>query len=225
MLIALTQRQDENKHGIKIDNIEKTFLDFLDSFEVVPLLIPNKITFIKKFFKLPFKAIILSGGNDVYLNTFSSSTSSKQTNICEERDEVENKILEYAIKNKIPVLGICRGMQLINVFFGGDLINIKKEGNKIEHVNSTHKIIFKNKLSHKKSAVVNSYHKYGITKKTLSKELNSFAESEDGIIEGISHPKYPIAGIQWHPERKSPDNKINTLLFESFLKHKLFWEK
>jgi len=81
------------------------------------------------------------------------------------------------------------------------------------------------KFLNKKKIMVNSYHNQGMDNNSLSPELKPFAISEDGIIEGIYHPKYPIAGVLWHPERKSTDEEINKKIIEAFLNEKLFWNK
>jgi len=73
-----------------------------------------------------------------------------------------------------------------------------------------------------KKAKVNSFHNYGITKKDLSKSLEAIASTEQGVIEAVYHPNLPILGLEWHPERLSPDDKINDLIIDSFLAGGLF---
>ena len=119
-------------------------------------------------------------------------------------------------------------MQFMNVYFNGSLINIKMDTkSKTGHVASNHRIEITNQNAQKwidHSFNANSYHNNGISKKALSKELRAFAESEDGLIEGVYHPKLPIAGIMWHPERKSPDEIVNRRIINAFLKRELFWK-
>jgi len=146
------------------------------------------------------------------------------------RDFTEKCLLDYAVKNKIPVLGICRGMQFINVYFGGKLIqNISKEiKSSFKHVAKDHLIELLDKRLHsgKRNQVkVNSYHNQGVDNITLSSKLNCFAKSTDGVIEGIFHPNLPIVGIEWHPERNSPDKEFNYKLIKAFLKEDLFWKR
>ena len=80
-----------------------------------------------------------------------------------------------------------------------------------------------------KKSEVNSYHNNAMIERTVSSELKIFAKAPDGIVEGIYHPKLSIAAIQWHPERKSPDEKINEKINEkivrAFLNRELFWNK
>ena len=171
---------------------------------------------VDEYFKnIKIDAIILTGGTDIGKRPI--------------RDETEKKLIETAIKNNIPLLGICRGIQFINHYFGGNSINIKEEvKNNVGHVAVTHEIKLlgdAQKFLGKDKTIVNSYHNKGVNEKTLSKELKVFAISEkDKIIEGIFHPKYPIIGIEWHPERESPDEEINKKIINASIDKKLFWK-
>lgn len=230
MLIAISQRNDKNKHGEYIDNLENSYVNYLEKFGVKLIVIPNLTKDVDSYFKeFPILGVILSGGNDINPRLYGELLK-EGLSVSDERDETEKKILEVAIKKKLPVLGICRGMQFINVFFKGKLImNIKEEtGTKIEHVSANHKIIILNKELQKvlgKKTHVNSYHNQGIDSNRLSPELRTFAQSSDGIIEGVNHASLPIAGVQWHPERKSPDEEINNKIIKAFIEKELFWKK
>ena len=157
-----------------------------------------------------FKAngIILSGGDNI--GEFP------------ERDETEIKIIDYSTKNNIPILGVCRGMQLINEFFNGK--NIKNQNS--NHVGKTHSITvknsnFKNMLG--EELEVNSFHNNLIKKEDIGQELEIFAESkEDSTIEGYFHKKYPIIGVMWHPERDQGQDYQSKII--NILYNKLIWK-
>ena len=115
-------------------------------------------------------------------------------------------------------------MQLINTFFNGTISENSNSG----HVGKPHNIDIMNPslvslFGHDKLEV-NSFHNQGFTKENLSKELKIFAESEDGIVEGVYHKRYPIAGVLWHPERANSDKEFDKNLIQSFIDKKLFWE-
>ena len=74
----------------------------------------------------------------------------------------------------------------------------------------------------KEKYMVNSYHNQAVTEETKGRELKVFAEAKMGIIEGLYHPTLPIAGMQWHPERKSIDININEKIIKTFFKKKMF---
>ena len=115
--------------------------------------------------------------------------------------KTEIKIIDYSTRNNIPILGVCRGMQLINEFFNGK--NIKSDN--LNHVGKYHHVKvknsnFKDMLGEKLE--VNSFHNNLIKKEDVGQELEIFAESEeDSTIEGYFHKIHPIIGVMWHPER------------------------
>lgn len=164
------------------------------------------IKFLEKIFNKPtieiyfknlklnkFDLVVLSGGNN--------SNSKKKENI--NRNKIDHKILNYALKKKIKILGICHGAQFIAKKFGLKLNKIKN------HVGEHQiKLIFKNKIFEKK---VNSFHEMGI-KKNKNRHFNFFAISNDNSVEGFHLKNKKILGIQWHPERyeylKEIDKKI-----------------
>ena len=108
------------------------------------------------------------------------------------------------LKKKIPIVGICYGMQLLAKFFR---MKIKKK----RHLGN-HKIFyFENR--DKKIKVVNSFHNYVITK--LNKNFTPIAYSVDGTIECFLDKKKKILGFMWHPERKKNIIKLESRLFKT----------
>ena len=120
----------------------------------------------------------MSGGNDIgeYVD----------------RDATEELLYKWARNNEKPILGICRGMQMIGLL---NDVELKKVSN---HVNVKHLIISKRKQ--KKTR--NSFHNYSLTK--CPKGFEVLFTSEDGEIESIKHETKNIFGIMWHPERELP---------------------
>jgi len=215
MLTVISQKNDLNQHGDFMDNLENNYVDYFEQFNIKLLIIPNTTKNIDFYFKkFPIERIILSGGNDIDPEAYGQKKRGNLS-LAKLRDKTEKRLLTIALQKKLPVLGICRGMQFINVFFKGKLINLK------HHVACNHPI----QIDRWGGIKVNSYHNQGMNEQVLSPKLKSFAQSPDRIIEGIYHPNLPLAGIQWHPERKSPDKKINAKLINAFLKNKLFWQK
>ena len=154
--------------------------------------------------------IILSGGDNIGDNP--------------ERDKTENKLIEYGINHKIPIFGVCRGMQVLNTYFGGSVL--KNQGK--NHTNKPHSInIINNSFSsllRNNSLHVNSFHKNLIKNENLGDRLQAFAiVNDDETIEGIFHKDFPILGVMWHPEREI--NSTNELIVKSLFERKMFWEK
>ncbi|HAH21839.1 MAG TPA: hypothetical protein DCL49_13185 [Candidatus Omnitrophica bacterium] len=125
--------------------------------------------------------VILSGGNDI--------------GAIPKRDATERAVLSYCVSKVLPVFGVCRGLQMIQVYFGGGLQKCARE----IHVRRRHMVLF-----HDKRYAVNSYHAFGIKKNLLSPRLIPFALTSDGWVEGIQDRSSLIAAVQWHPERGRP---------------------
>lgn len=228
--ILITQRASKDKYGCKIDFLEHSYINYLEKFNVQLIVIPNATTLPEKYFDLNIQGVILSGGNDVNPELYGEENK-HSSDISNDRDRCEKKILEIAVERKIPVLGICRGLQFSNVYFGGKINQNLHQKCGDKHLPAReHPVVLKEKtiIDSLKSqeVLVNSYHNQAVFPEDLSSELKAFAvEKESGLIEGLYHPQLPLAAIQWHPEREKKVKLIDKLLIESFLEGKLFWEK
>ena len=115
--------------------------------------------------------------------------------------------------NKIPILGVCLGHQIIGQVFGSKIIQAKKlMHGKTSKIKSKKIGILKNLPS---TFEATRYHSLVIDKKTLSKELEITAETEDGIIMGVQHKKFNIHGVQFHPE--SIKTKCGMKILKNFI--------
>ena len=142
---------------------------------------------IKKLNKIKFHGIVLSGGNDLSII--------KKNNINKIRDDYENKLLDYALRNSKKILGICRGFQFINTYFGEKL---KKSVSREKYHNIIFtKKIFKIKMNDK--ICVNSFHNYKIYK-TSDNFIDISTEADNSIEIAISKNK-KILCTMFHPER------------------------
>lgn len=189
--IAITQRLIENEGYREIrDALDVRWAEFFKKIGCLPIILPSYHDFVPYFKSFRISGIILSGGND--LSLLSDNELSKK------RDDFEKRLIKFGISKGIPILGICRGMQIIADYFGCDFKKVQG------HAGTEHKLVvsdrsrFKDNL--KKIKSVNSYHNYGID--NISRNLIISVKSDDGIIEAIEHKKYNIFGQMWHSERK-----------------------
>ncbi len=161
---------------------------------------------------LSFDALILGGGPDLHPKYYGEEIKGSK-NIDRARDEAELKLAEAFIKAGKPVMGICRGAQLLNVYFGGALYQHIDSADL--HCSDSDFDLVHNVTSEKGSVLeglygeefaVNSYHHQAV--KLLGKDLRiTAAEKETGEIEAFEHEFLPVIAFQWHPERMCFENK------------------
>lgn len=173
---------------------------------------------------------LFTGGHDVSPEMYHEETQPFCGEICPERDRFEMRLFAQALKDRKPVLGICRGIQLINVLMGGTLYQDlpKQHPSCIEHhgqppydrpVHSIH--IEKGTPLYRLCGGemhVNSYHHQAI--RTLAPGLRKMAEAADGIIEAVYHPDFAFLwGVQFHPEFSWQRDVHCQLIFDEFVRN------
>lgn len=174
--------------------------------------------------------LMLIGGSDVSPHYYGQPYKIGLGSINPVRDKFEMKLIDKAVQRNIPLFGICRGLQLLNVYFGGTLVqditrytqtDIKHEGYIGPKWSTAHKVrLTKDNLLHqcfgKEELEVNSFHHQMIDK--LGDGLEVAAVAEDGTIEAIVHRHYPfLVGVQWHPEMMFQVDQEQLKLFQLFV--------
>jgi putative glutamine amidotransferase len=172
---------------------------------------------------MKFDGLLMTGGQDVNPLLYGQTATDQCCAICRERDEMETFFFREAIEQNTPILGICRGLQMINVLLGGTLyqdIPSETESKINHHMESPydracHQVRLMpgtglHRLIQVEDMGVNSYHHQAV--KDLGAGLEVMAKSEDGIVEAVSLPlKKFVWAVQWHPEydlTKSSSQKI-----------------
>ena len=184
----------------------RTYIDFVDHYWInyfekknyVYYQLPNSKKISKKILGIinNIDVIILPGGNDIF-------GKDKYSKI---RLAVEKNIIYYGLKKNIPILGVCRGMQVINNFFGGKIHRING------HMKKKHNIHMKTNIFGKSKYIVNSYHNYGINHISKSKKFNTLATDKNYNIEMFKHQNKKIYGVMWHPERANTFSMLDKII-------------
>ena len=146
--------------------------------------------------------LMLPGGGDVAPERYGRKNVASR-DIAPGRDELEMSLIEAFVSAKKPVLGICRGLQVLNVYFGGTLLqNIPGHSQTEVGLDRLHKTVTADsflKSLYGKEQIVNSAHHQAVER--LGRGLRAVQWSADGMIEAVEHKTLPIWAVQWHPER------------------------
>lgn len=194
--------------------LENDMASFICNENVIPVLIPSLEYGRLEKLMLNLHGLLLQAGSDMSPGSYSEDFLDQEKWPGDPgRDQLEFKLLELAFRLKLPVLGICRGIQVLNVFLGGTLHQDLDTAGKRNHRDAQlydrnhHDIVFqKNGLLHDlyglETAKVNTCHHQGI--KDLSSQLNLEAFCpDDGIVEAVAGKNLQdhfVLGTQWHPE-------------------------
>ena len=159
------------------------------------------------------QGLFLTGGEDLDPQRYGQ----KNTGLCSPpdlwRDSLEWSLCWQFVRQKKPVFGVCRGMQMINVFFGGTLTQDLQEDRGLAHpYQSIHSVEcvegYQLEQLFGSSFLVNSYHHQAV--QALGTGLISTAAAQGGeIVEALEHKTLPVLGVQWHPERMTGDQRMD----------------
>jgi putative glutamine amidotransferase len=176
-----------------------------------------------------YDGILFAGGEDVDPALYEEQTKYRSVHVDRARDDFEFSLLDQALDRRLPILGICRGIQMINVKFGGTLYQDIARDTPIEREHRqpgsrsevTHTVTLTEPESQLATVVegscrVNSLHHQAI--KRLGRGLKVTAHSEDGLVEAVeAADDYPfLMAVQWHPE-EIVDYPEQRRIFEQFI--------
>ncbi|UUX34066.1 gamma-glutamyl-gamma-aminobutyrate hydrolase family protein [Fundicoccus culcitae] len=194
-----------------------------------PIIIPlGDKEYVKEYISM-VDALILTGGEDVSPMLYGEEPRKVIGRTSPMRDEFEIALFKEAVHQKKPILGVCRGLQLINVVLGGTLYQDLSEDQSItiQHVQKTKSEFVTHSIQVKKNSIlsnimnsgdyVNSYHHQAIN--DLGNGLEVTAWSRDNVIEAIESvdKEQSIVGIQWHPELNALSNEQSLKIFQNLV--------
>lgn len=171
-------------------------------------------------------ALVLAGGGDVD-PARSGADPALSTHVDRDRDAFELAMIKGALQRRMPILGVCRGLQILNVAHGGSLRSLKSEPGLIEAHGfaldrlTTHSVVVEadSRLAAfvgPGERTVNSYHAQAIDR--LADPLHAAAIAPDGVIEAVEAPDHPfVIGVQWHPEILSISDADALAIFDALI--------
>ncbi|MDG1283107.1 MAG: gamma-glutamyl-gamma-aminobutyrate hydrolase family protein [Flavobacteriales bacterium] len=225
-----------NKKTIILSKASDNYINWIESRDII-IIDAYNISNIDSILNLA-DGIILTGGEDIYPLMYNDTNNIKLCGVFDfRRDTLEKKLFDYAFNNKLPLIGVCRGMQMMNVASGGTLFgDLPTEiGDSIKHRNNgevMHNIMVTNNnidnismifpvngkvLPKKQFFKVNSWHHQGL--KEIAENIIVIAVSYDGLPEAVVINKkvHPfMIGVQFHPERLGKYNPIHVNMKDKF---------
>lgn len=190
--VGVTQRVSVvPAYGERRDCLDQAWTKFLTACGLLPIPLPNVTeAALSLCDTIDIAGLVLTGGNDL----------AALGGDAPERDRVENALLDSAERRALPVLGVCRGMQVIQQRFGTTLRAV--DG----HVAQRQVVRIAGE-----SKEVNSFHRFAAFESPPT--LAVWAVADDGVIKAVRHTTMPITGIMWHPERSVPFSASDVALF------------
>ena len=236
LLFCVASCEKNNKKTIILSKASDNYINWIESRDII-IIDAYNISNIDSILNLA-DGIILTGGEDIYPLMYNDTNNIKLSGEFDfRRDTLEKKLFDYAFNNKLPLIGVCRGMQMMNVASGGTLFgDLPTEiGDSIMHRNNgevMHNIMVTNNnidnismifpvngkvLPKKQFFKVNSWHHQGL--KEIAANIIVIAESYDGLPEAVVINKkvHPfMIGVQFHPERLGKYNPIHVNMRDKF---------
>jgi N5-(cytidine 5'-diphosphoramidyl)-L-glutamine hydrolase len=206
--LGITQRVDHvAAYGERRDCLDQRWATLAFHLGCVPIPLPNAPPqHVEQLLdNLNLDAVILSGGNSI------GKIDPSAFDVSPERDAFESALIGEVSRRALPMLGVCRGMQMLNVSFGGRLSLV--EG----HVATTHELDIEEEFHDWIATPVNSYHNWAIGPEDLSPEFAPIAFDNDKNIEAFRHKSKKFSGIMWHPEREDPFKGLDLELIKKII--------
>ncbi len=215
MKFLISQSIKIHENGTKYNYLDEKYNYFFQNMNISLIPVDNFFSRKTKYFNSDIKGVILSGSGDIE-KIPDIDTIDRKPSFFRERDNTENILIESALNLKVPLIGICHGMQKINDYFGGRIhayYHHKRETYSKQGI--SHDIRGLDDLIGKDQTYsINQYHDHCILIEDLADNLKCFAiDVRFNTVEGFYNSNDRILGIQWHPEREINDNVAQDIFY------------
>lgn len=231
-VVLVVTRRTSRKHKF-IDYVGEFHLHLLIRLRTLPIMVPvaeGALACLSQYMQ-DMRGLLLVEGEDIEPRRYDHEEANlhylEKTHAL--KDEIEIRLARHALLHDLPILGICRGSQLLNVILGGTLYgDVQREKQSaLKHINyGEHYDEYRHAVSivpatplakwyRRPTLQVNSYHHQGV--RELGSHLQAMAHAEDGLVEAFYDPRYRfVVGLQFHPERMLEEYKGNWRVWQAF---------
>jgi putative glutamine amidotransferase len=229
-VVVVTRRT--SRKGKHIDYVGEFHLELLMSLGLLPVMVPvadGAVACVAEYMS-GMRGLLLVEGEDVGPERYEASPENRKYVEATHplKDRIEIRLVRQALRQKLPILGICRGSQLLNVVCGGTLYgDVRKEKkSSLPHIDLAHYDSYRHAVSivegsplakwyGRDALQVNSYHHQGIRR--LGRRFTPMAFAADGLVEAFHDPRAEfVVGLQFHPERMLEEAAGNRRIWKAF---------
>lgn len=208
--------------------VPQPYIDAVVAAGGVPLIVPNVPEIVPQVVPL-LAGLILIGGPDITPSLYTDEPVHPKTyGLHPAREQFEFGLVQAALKQEVPILGICRGIQTLNVALGGTLVqdipdqwpgalpHAPREAEVVRHPVTVEPGSYLAQIVGTLTIDANSYHHQAI--KTVAPGLTPTGRAPDGVIEAVEGRDWPfVVGVQWHPELLAADEEAHAALFQALV--------
>lgn len=229
--VLVVTRRTARKHRY-IDYVGEAHLELLIQVGLLPVLVPvvPGTPLCVPDYMSNMRGLLIAEGEDIEPKHYEARRENfeylEKTHHL--KDEIEIHLLRHALQKKLPVLGICRGSQLLNIVSGGTLFgDVQKEKkSRLKHIDADHYDTYRHPITltagtplrkwyERPDLWVNSYHHQGV--RDLASRFKPMAHAKDGLVEAFYDPKADfVVGLQFHPERMPEEVEGNLHIWQAF---------
>lgn len=232
-IIGVTPSGETNKAGVRMYSVAADYTTAIERAGGMPVILPMHLANVDSVLDA-LDGVVFTGGGDIEPSLFNQEQHETTDYIDEERDTFEIALMKAAFARDLPILAICRGVQVMNVERGGTLIQDipSQTDSTMEHAqrklgvdeHATFQTATIQGGNHpiaqalgEGSVDINSFHHQALGE--VPESLQVVATSDDGIIEAVYAPESTYAvGTQWHPERLAAEHAEHQALFDNLVR-------